>query len=354
MGISDRDYARAGGPGGVRTTPGVGVRLRGLSVVHWLIIINCAVFAIDHLMGARGVAWKVHMGTVFVEGAPDELVRRAVRNDGATAQVGNGLLAHPIVDPQTGAVVGQWLWQYMTPLEAVGHFSTAKAFFGLEVWRFITFQFLHANLSHLLFNMIGLWFFGPIVEEALRSRKRFLAYYLICGIFGAILYLILNLIGFLVPGLPLPGVLFDSIWTPLIGASAGVFGVLMACAKVAGEATMLIMFVLPLKIRTGAYLMFVVALINLLAGGSNAGGDAAHVGGAIAGYFFIRRTHLLHDFFEVLGRSKPSRTARPRSAKDEARLDAILDKVKQEGMHSLTPGERKFLNRQTDEKRGRG
>lgn len=351
MGIHDRDYARPGGPGGARLGPGFVRRLGGLSVVHWLIIINCAVFAIDHLMGARGVAVRVHMGTLIAEGAPAEAVRRAVPSTGTIARTPSGLLAYPLVDPQSGAVVGNWLWQYMRPLAAVGHFSTAKGFFGLEVWRFVTFQFLHADISHLLFNMIGLWFFGPIVESSLRSRKRFLAYYLICGIAGALLYLFLNLLGALIPG-RVPGVLINDIYTPLIGASAGVFGVLMAAAYVAGDATMLIMFVLPVRLRTGAYLLFLAALINMLAGGSNAGGDAAHVGGAIAGYFFIRRPHLLHEFFDVLSRSGPPRPPKPPSPKDEQRLDDILSKVRERGMHSLTPAEQRFLRKQTDAKRG--
>jgi len=360
MGIYDRDYARPDDRGRIRPGPGVRVRLAGLTAVHWLIIINCLVFAADHLMGARRVMWKVHMGTTVAANTPQDVFDRArpnpdviLRDQDSPGGVAS-LPFHPIIDPATGAMVGKWYLQYMTPLAAIGHFSTYKGFIGLEVWRFVTFQFLHANLSHLLFNMIGLWFFGPIVEDFLGSRKRFLAYYLICGIFGAILYLILNLIGFLLPGVRLPGVLIDSIYTPLIGASAGVFGVLMACARVAGNATMLVMFVLPLKVRTGAYIMFLAALINLLAGGSNAGGDAAHVGGAIAGFFFIRRPHLLHEFFDVLKRSAPARTARQPSPKDEQRLDEILAKVNEHGIHSLTPAEKKFLNKQTDEKRGRG
>ncbi len=217
--------------------------------------------------------------------------------------------------------------------------------------------------------MIGLWMFGPLVENFLRSRRKFLAYYLICGMCGAFVYLILNLAGFLV-GSQKPFLLFNDIYTPLIGASAGVFGVLMASAFIAGDGIMLIAFVLPLKIRTGAYLMFLLALGNLFIGGSNAGGDAAHVGGAIAGYFFIRNTPLLTDFFDFLGPRREPRPRtrapgvkaggfrswwRPRGAsdpeRDQRRLDEILEKVRSSGLHSLTEVEKRFLRAQTEQRR---
>jgi membrane associated rhomboid family serine protease len=64
------------------------------------------------------------------------------------------------------------------------YWDDATGLRGFEFWRFISFQFLHANLSHLLFNMIGLYFFGSIVEQYLGS-KRYLAFYLLCGVAGA-------------------------------------------------------------------------------------------------------------------------------------------------------------------------
>lgn len=72
----------------------------------------------------------------------------------------------------------------------------------LEVWRLVSFQFLHANIWHVGFNMLGLYFFGSMVEQYL-GRKRYAAYYLMCGLSGGVLYLILNLVGAL--GIPLPG-----------------------------------------------------------------------------------------------------------------------------------------------------
>jgi len=351
MGIYEREYARHGSQGPGSAPPGLGAFARGLTVVQWLVIINVAVFMIDAL--APMSAWRaVSMGDALLKGVDKSQITPVFPKPPSTPQGSSLQFAMPIVDANTQQIVGRRTFQWMQPLASIGHFSTARAFLGLEIWRFLSFQFLHANINHLIFNMIGLWFFGPVVEQALRTKKRFLAFYLICGIAGAMVYLFLNLLGWLIPA-RLPGLLINEIATPLIGASAGIFGVLIACAYVAGDAIMLLMFIIPMRVRTGAYLMFALALGNLLFGGSNAGGDAAHVGGAIAGFFFIRHPHLLHEFFDIANRSKPKvrRLTRPRQESPE-RVDAILDKVSQHGLHSLSESEKRILRKATEARRG--
>lgn len=361
MGLYDRDYARAGS----ERTPGLSATLprmlSGLSFISWLIIVNVAVFVLDILIASQGGRVAVWMGDYYVQGVNPSAIQTVVPKP--PAQAPPGLSARlPIIESATRRQVGERRYVWMPPLQAVGHFSTARGFFGIEVWRLLTFQFLHADISHLFLNMMGLFFFGPIVEEKLKSKKRTAAFYLVCGIFGAILYLALNTAGYLA-GTRFPPLLFVDMHTPLIGASAGVFAILMASAYIAGNSEMLVMGIVPMKIRTGAYLMTFVALVNLLRGGANAGGDAAHVGGAIAGYFFIRNTRLLRDFFDVLGPPRRSgannRGAKPRPAAsrqgpgpDEARVDEILDKVNQQGMLSLTPEEQQTLERATRAQRG--
>jgi len=237
------------------------------------------------------------------------------------------------------------------------HFSTARAFFGLEVWRFVGFQFLHANFTHLFFNMLGLFFFGGLVEGYL-GRRRYLAFYLLCGVAGALLYLLLNLLGQFLPGVPF--LLFNDIRTPLIGASAGVFGVLMAAARIAPNAMILVFFLIPMRLATAVYLFIALVVLNLFTGGPNAGGDAAHLGGAIAGWFFIRHPHLLRDFFEGLpflssssaaGQARRSRPLRRPNTPSDEEIDRILAKVATQGLHSLTNQERKILQRATEARR---
>ncbi|TVQ59228.1 MAG: rhomboid family intramembrane serine protease [Phycisphaerales bacterium] len=248
-----------------------------------------------------------------------------------------------------------------------GNFNTQEGFFGLEVWRLLTFQFLHsqASLFHILFNMFALWVFGGAVESRMGS-KRYAAFYLVCGVFGAIMYLTLNLLGYMLP-VSLPGLLIHDMRTPLIGASAGVFGVVMAAAHYQPHAVMQLIFPpISLRLRTLAYIYVGVALANLLLGGANAGGDAAHIGGALAGAYFVRRPHLLHDFFDVFkppdkkrhaGRVAASKHAprTPRSTPrgpSQAEVDRVLSKVATEGLHSLSEAERAVLRDATDARRG--
>jgi membrane associated rhomboid family serine protease len=245
------------------------------------------------------------------------------------------------------------------PLADLGHFSTATALFGRtehgagfpQVWRFLTFQFLHANLDHLIFNMIGLFFFGPVVEQYL-GAKRYAAFYLLCGICGAVMYMLLNLAGvvaFQMHLARLPVALFYDPSTPLVGASAGILGVIMAAAFLAPDSIVYALYVIPMTLRTFAYLMVGYAVFTVFVHGSNAGGEAAHLGGAIAGWFLIRRPHLLHALFDWMGSIDPtSRTRRVRAAQRRGavasgEVDRILDKIRRLGLHSLTDDERQTL-----------
>jgi membrane associated rhomboid family serine protease len=354
MGLYDREYAhrgRGGFEGGFGS--GIGSRgPRGWTANAWIIAICIGVFMIDALMGP---AVSVPMGTVIDRSAPPEVVDRAERVEREVPSTLPGTTAYPLVDEETGTVVGQQRYLQAPLFQAIGHFSTGKGFFELEVWRLIGFQFLHANLSHLFMNMLGLFFFGPIVESRL-GRRKYVAFYLICGIAGAIMYLLLNGLGQM--GLNLPGVLINDLYTPLIGASAGVFGVLMASAYLAPRSTVLLFFIIPAPLKVVVYGFVALAAFNLLAGGSNAGGDAAHLGGAIAGAFFVRKPELLRDFLDFTGRGVASKKRKPRRARasrggpSEAEVDRILSKVATEGLTSLSDRERKILKKASEAKGG--
>ena len=252
-----------------------------------------------------------------------------------------------------------------SPFYVFGYFSTSTALVtldkyvglrGFEFWRFITFQFLHANIWHLMFNMMGLYFFGSLVEQYLGS-KRYLAFYLLCGIMGACTYLLLNFAGwtmFSLTGRDLPVLLVNDPGTPLIGASAGVFGVVIACAFLVPNArvSLFLMPFLTMKLSTLAYVLVGVALLSVFFGFTNAGGEAAHIGGAMAGYWLIRRPHLLHGFFDFLGRYDPTSRSgaayragrlRSRGMAEDADIDRILAKIHDQGLQSLTSREKKAL-----------
>lgn len=351
MGIYDRDYVRNRPPGpGAAAGPLAAVRM--FSANTWIIIICAAIFLIDGFGGTR----PVEMGTYWFDQPQDEEIivesrpRVTLQDDRGNPIRGETSL---VVQTNQGLIpVGKRTYQWMRPIETWLHFSTTRGFLQLQFWRFIGFQFLHAGFGHLLFNMIGLFFFGPLVERHLGS-KRYLAFYLLCGIFGAIMYLVLNLGGlvasmFVTGSVAVPGLLFNSPYTELVGASAGVFGVLMAGAFLAPNAMVLLFFFIPMRLRTLAYGLVILALFVVITGGQNAGGEAGHLGGALAGFYFIRNPRHLHGFFDILGRVDPSshhyRDRPGRACKPSAdQVDRILDKVNAEGVQSLTAKEKKVL-----------
>ncbi len=351
MGIADRAYIRDNnrGSGGFGLGTGGPLRLSGLSVITWLIAINIAVFVVDLMLPTVSILDGIAVDRRATQQQIDRAVPLNVEppsppEPGKSWQV-------PLIDPTTNQQVGAKLYRTWHALNGFGHFSLAKGFLSLEVWRVVTYQFLHANVSHLFFNMFGLFMFGGMVEQFL-GRKKFLSFYLLCGISGGLLYLLI--VGFAALGMPLPGTLgATSIYTPLIGASGAVFGVIVACAKISpNQSVYLLLLPIPLKLKWLAYGYVAIAAFNLISGGSNAGGDAAHIGGAIAGYFYIRNTHLLRGFldFGIGPAPKNSGGGHPRPAggpatRLERQADKILEKVHEKGMQSLTAREKRILNK---------
>lgn len=357
MGLSDRDYAR-------RSTGAAHARGPGWSVTTWLIVLCVGVFVVDGFLPPARVMDRndLEQNPVLRQLRPDNFAFSEYRRTGPDR------VERFVLLKQNNLIVGKQVFREVPPLQKFLQFTTAQALMyfspstGLEggqFWRFLGFQFLHANLSHLLFNMLGLFFFGPTVERHL-GGKRFLAFYLLCGIFGAFMYLLLNAGGLAAAAafggeVRIPGLLFNNPWTPLVGASAGVFGVLMAGAYLIPNATVLLFFVIPMRLATLAYALVAIAILSVLMGSQNAGGEAAHLGGAIAGYFFIRRPHLLHDFFDVLRRFDPSSKGfggrrGGGGLKRQAEVDRILAKINRSGLQSLSEAERKTLR---DASRGR-
>lgn len=353
MGIYDRDYYRDD-----RTT----ARGRPLIAAHgvntwsvntWIIVINIAVFIIASVF-LQNSGKPVVVGremTTPVSQVQDPVVS-PLGEDPRLHRVGTRA-NRTIIDRASGKTVGTEFIQIMDPLTAFGHFSTYMGFTKLQVWRLVTFQFLHANFMHLFFNLFGLWVFGAMVENYL-GRRKYLAFYLVGGIFGGLSYLVLNFLG-TIAGIRLPGVLINDPHVPLVGASAGVFAVIMAAAFIAPKAKIMLLFPpIPLPLKVFAYGYVGIAVLNLLMGGSNAGGDAAHVGGAIAGAFFIRRPHLLHDFFDVFKDSRRDPDARRparKAPKSQREVDRILSKVATQGLASLSEDEKDALRRATEAQR---
>jgi len=236
------------------------------------------------------------------------------------------------------------------PLTVWGYFSVDQGFYQLQLWRVLTFQFLHADLFHLLSNMIGIYFFAPHLERWMSSRI-FSIYYLLCGIAGVLFYTFLALFTNL----------FGEFGTfsPMVGASAGIFGILTAFFFIAPNARVLLFFVIPMKMRTLGILFFTYEVLNILGRGWNYGGSVGHLGGAMLGVLIMKSSFARKCLTSLasIGTSpgkKPDRKFKNAQIVRESNrspievtveVNRILDKIAEKGMQSLTPKERETLDR---------
>lgn len=223
----------------------------------------------------------------------------------------------------------------------LGTFAIQSAIFEYRFWEFLTFQFLHGSLGHLLFNSVGLYFFGPWMERWW-GPKKFLLFYLLCGSAGAAFFTLLMSLG-LLPGSPETG---------LIGASAGIYGIFIGVAVIAPDLRVALLFPpIELSMRQLAIALLVISSgAIILNWGGNEGGEAGHLGGAILGFILVRYPQLLGY---TTPRPPPLRSPympkiRPRSdahREQDNAVDRILDKISREGFQSLTTEERDLLQK---------
>jgi membrane associated rhomboid family serine protease len=225
--------------------------------------------------------------------------------------------------------------------------------FIFKPWTLVTYFFLptQTSLFHILFNMLWFYWCGKIIQDLVGSSK-ILGIYVWGGISGGLLYLIAyNTIPYFIglgPAL-------------LVGASASVMAVVVGAATLAPNYSFNLMFIGRVKmIHIG---LFYVGLSIISIAGSNAGGEIAHLGGALAGYFFIKQLQKGNDmskpvfaivgFFNKLFKPSPKmkvshkKKTKGKSSKNggvpQAEIDIILDKISQSGYESLTKEEKNKL-----------
>lgn len=141
----------------------------------------------------------------------------------------------------------------------------------LYIWQILTYQFLHGGLFHILFNMLALWLFGCDLERLWGSRF-FLKYYMICVAGGAIL-----------------NVLFLSDQAvPSIGASAGIYGLLLAYGLLYPDRIIYFYFLFPLKMKHFVMIIGAISLYSSIAATRSGIAHLAHLGGMGVGYLYLR------------------------------------------------------------------
>ena len=277
MGLYDRDYTRADFNSHYGRAPQMRMSLPKVTpVVKWLLIINIAVFLLTFLI------------------------------------------------PPVGALIFHWFSVYPATLGM-----------SLQLWRQITYQFIHADLGHVFWNMFILFFFGPMLER-LWGGKKFLTFYLVCGAMGGLLYPMLAIVGWL-----------DVAY--LVGASGSILGMLAAGAILFPNTMVLVFFVFPVRLVFVTLILAGISIITLLRPDqfSNAGGEAAHLGGMAAGAIYVFFKGRLPKFKL---KTRPGRWEKQMAEKRDLQLelDRILQKVHDTGIHSLTRSEKKILQKATE------
>jgi membrane associated rhomboid family serine protease len=225
-----------------------------------------------------------------------------------------------------------------------------------QPWSIFTYFFLHEGLFHILFNLLFLYYFGLLIHQYLGSRK-LTNLYILGGVFGAGFYVLMYNIA------PYFSGVVDTSF--MLGASAGVFAVVVGAATLAPQTTFVLLLLGPVKIVYIAAFYVLLSFANSI--GENAGGEIAHLGGAMLGYGYIVALRRGWDlgipiqkvglFFENLGtRRAPKvsyrRTSSPKPSStnpvkketlSQEEVDKILDKIADKGYEGLTKEEKRKL-----------
>ncbi|MCB1178140.1 MAG: rhomboid family intramembrane serine protease, partial [Leptospiraceae bacterium] len=135
------------------------------------------------------------------------------------------------------------------------------------IWQIVTYSFLHGDFFHILFNMLTLWMFGSSLEE-IWGKKNFLFFFLSAAIFGALMTLLVN-------------IFYPQGW--VVGASGGIFGIMVAYALIWPNREVLFMMIFPIKIK---YLVFLIMIPMIFLSNSGNIAHMCHLGGALFGLFY--------------------------------------------------------------------
>jgi membrane associated rhomboid family serine protease len=213
-------------------------------------------------------------------------------------------------------------WLGLHPVTAVEH---------LQVWRFLTYAYLHSldNPFHIIWNLLLLWWFGCELARYFAAR-RFLVFYHLAVLIGGVAQVTANYVK-------------NATEVSTIGASAGVYGIFAVYAILFPNRHILAFFLFPIRMK---YFILGIVAVDLISGTrmlSTGSAHFAHLGGAAAGAAFYFLHGRVEGFLHRLEHRAEAREVE-RDENTRAEVDRLLEKIRQEGMHKLTPKEKRFLN----------
>jgi membrane associated rhomboid family serine protease len=240
--------------------------------------------------------------------------------------------------------------------------------FLYQPWSIFSYFFLHDNFLHILFNMLFLYWFGGLVHEYL-GNKRIINIYILGGLFGGITYmLVYNLMPYFKQSVDV---------SYMMGASGAAYAVVVAAATLLPDYTFMLLFLGPVRIKYIALFYIIVSLASSI--GDNAGGNIAHLGGALVGFIFVKQLRkgvdlgapitAVFDFIKSLFVETPPQpkmkvTHRSYSnagynqnshfnnedVPNENEVDELLDKISKSGYESLSKDEKVKLFKASQKK----
>ncbi len=237
-------------------------------------------------------------------------------------------------------------------------------------WQYISYMFLHGGFTHIFFNMLALWMFGIELEQMWGSR-RFLGYYLLCGLGAGIVHSIVML-------------MMGTENVPTVGASGAIYGITLAFGLAFPDRIIFMGFFLPMRARIAVLVFIGFELYAGVTGTSDGIAHFAHLGGALVGFILIKvggvltlggvfdrfpwfnqtprdsmpafeppvrrqpNPQIIDAQFRDVGGRAPSERDRPYPrmdfGADQSRIDEILDKISRSGYQNLTDEEKAILN----------
>lgn len=225
------------------------------------------------------------------------------------------------------------------------------------VWTVLTYAFVHAGLGHIFFNLLTLFFFGPPLEGHWGSRD-FIRFYVVCALGGALFSL----------GQP---------YVAIVGASAAINGLMLAFAMTWPDATVHVWGIFPIKVKWLVAILAAVSVLSAAGGARDGVAHLAHLGGFVAAFALMKSPWAPRGWGDVAPsrptkkkslavawkggkKEAPPQPARPAAPSPAVRrqerdlldeVDRILDKIKAQGMASLTEEEKQRLHDLSRQKR---